>query len=68
MLSVTRIWIGFILPLALIYGFRQNQPLIILLVLFIGEIIDRIEFYIELKIITPKDQIRIDMLIALSAN
>ena len=66
--TFVRILIGFILPLVLVYGFRQNQPLLILMILFIGEIIDRIEFYLELEIISPKNQIRTDMLKALSAN
>ena len=60
-LSIARIGFGFIVP---IIWWNQLQISVwepMMLSLLIGEIIDRIEFYMELEITTPKNQIQEDL-------
>ncbi len=60
-LSLTRVFIGFIAPATFwILSGPMNLHLI-LPFLLIGEIIDRCEFYTEMEIITPAIQMRIDL-------
>ena len=58
-LSLLRVLFGFIVPVSLLLV-ENNLPsahLIILISLIIGEFADRIEFYLELEIQSPKKQI-----------
>ncbi len=60
-ISTIRVIIGFLFPLIL-FQFDYNYNLYYIIgSILIGEIIDRIEFYIELDISTPKNQIRDDL-------
>jgi DMSO reductase anchor subunit/ferredoxin len=57
-LTIARIGFGFVVPVFLLWSqlkFSIWEP--IMLSLLMGEIIDRIEFYMELEIITPQKQI-----------
>ena len=67
-ISITRILVGFILPVFLEFGLQNNQSTLALFFLFMGEIIDRMEFYLELKIIEPREQIRKDIIKSLTSN
>ncbi|MEZ5084250.1 MAG: 4Fe-4S dicluster domain-containing protein [Bacteroidales bacterium] len=66
--TISRILIGFILPVFLQFGLQKNQSTLALLFLLMGEILDRLEFYLELKIIEPREQIRKDIIKSLSSN
>jgi hypothetical protein len=59
--TITRIVMGFIIPGTLWILSDQITIIVLLPILLIGEIIDRCEFYIELDIITPDAQMRMDM-------
>jgi len=60
-ISVIRILVGFLLPLILLQLDLNNNLYYIFSLILLGEIIDRIEFYLELDISTPKNQIRDDL-------
>lgn len=66
-LSMARICFGFIAPVFLWSQIQMSlwEPLV-LSILF-GEVIDRIEFYLELEIATPKNQIKDDLAIMLES-
>lgn len=55
-----RVMVGFAVPIGLIFIARPEFWLITTVIIF-AEILDRIEFYRELKIITPKIQIAEDL-------
>jgi Fe-S-cluster-containing dehydrogenase component len=59
-LSAIRITLGFILPL-LLFNYQENIALT-LVALLVAEAINRTEFYLDLKIITPRRQIEHDLL------
>jgi hypothetical protein len=52
-----RVLIGIVIPMLLMQFRLYDHPYFIFIVIMIGEIIDRIEFYLELDIITPQKQI-----------
>ncbi len=71
LLSGTRILLGFILP-ASVFVFLPGAPATLLgglatVSILIGEIIDRTEYYQELDIITPRKQMRADILLWFNA-
>jgi len=57
-----RIGIGIVLPVILWGQAQLNIPYLIVYFLLVGELIDRIEFYLESEIMTPKRQIIKDTL------
>jgi DMSO reductase anchor subunit len=69
LISLLRIGFGFIIPLIIFVfrpGFRADMKIIGIYGLFIvsviiGELIDRIEYYDELDIVTPRKQMLIDL-------
>jgi len=60
-LTINRILIGFFFPVIFLTFDFQNSFLFVLISLIIGETIDRCEFYLSLKIPTPKNQIFEDL-------
>ncbi|MCD4729164.1 MAG: 4Fe-4S binding protein [Bacteroidales bacterium] len=60
-ISSIRIIVGFLLPLILLQLDLNYNLYYIFSSILLGEIIDRIEFYLELDISTPKNQIRNDL-------
>jgi DMSO reductase anchor subunit len=67
-LSMIRVSVGFLIP-ALTWIFLDSDffPLVIASVL-VGELIDRLEFYAELDIVTPEKQTTIDLHDAISSQ
>ena len=61
-LSIPRIIFGFIVPVLLFPNYYEPTPLNFMIFIGIGELMDRIEFYLEADIITPKKQIELDLL------
>ena len=55
--SLTRAVLGFIVPAIFLLINFENYKLIITLFVLVGELIDRLEFYYDLDIITPGKQI-----------
>ncbi len=55
-LPALRLFLGFILPVWLWFNFVMD-PMVIISVVLAGELIDRMEFYAEAEVITPKRQI-----------
>ena len=54
-LSAVRILFGFVFPILLIWVIKENKSVFMILsFLLVGELIDRLEFYLELDIVTPK--------------
>ena len=54
-LSLSRIVLGFVVPICLLWYLRQEEALFLILsFVLVGELIDRMEFYLELDIVTPK--------------
>ncbi|MCH8287038.1 hypothetical protein IIB79_11025 [candidate division KSB1 bacterium] len=64
-LSVLRIFLGFIFPITLYQLTGTNYVLFIFLSVLSGELIDRCEFYLEFELLTPEVQIRNDLEIML---
>ena len=64
-LSVLRIFLGFIFPITLYQLTGTNYVLIIFLSVLLGDLIDRCEFYLEFELLTPEVQIRNDLEIML---
>jgi len=62
-LAAVRIAAGFILPLLLVS--TEGDLMLTLLVVSVGESINRIEFYLDLDFITPRRQIQLDLAKAL---
>jgi Fe-S-cluster-containing dehydrogenase component/DMSO reductase anchor subunit len=62
--SGVRIAVGFVLPALLLVV--QGDILPVAISIFIGEAINRVEFYLDLNILTPRKQIEIDILKELS--
>jgi len=60
-ISIFRILFGIVLPIIFLQIKLEYYLYLIVGSVLIGEIIDRIEFYIELDISTPKNQIRNDL-------
>lgn len=58
-LALPRILFGFIIPLSILFVGKDLSyaNLLILISIIIGEYLDRIEFYLELKVLSPKSQI-----------
>lgn len=61
LLTLLRIGFGFLLPLILPLIDPLNFVGNIIVSIVIGEIIDRCEFYLELDILTPRRQMRMDL-------
>jgi hypothetical protein len=59
-LSTTRIVVGFVLPLLL--GAAQGVSMVAGIFILAAEIINRVEFYLDLEIITPRKQIEKELL------
>jgi hypothetical protein len=59
--SGIRVLIGIVFPMLLMQFRLYDHPYFIFIVIMIGEIIDRVEFYLELDIITPQKQIEHDV-------
>ena len=60
--SVTRIIAGFFLPPVLFHYFSPGSAVFIFLFITTGELLDRCEFFLEMNIPTPQNQIDTDML------
>lgn len=60
-ISAIRMLFGFAIPLVFLILNLEFYIYTIPLVLFIAELIDRIEFYLELEVSTPKIQINMDL-------
>ena len=60
-LSIVRILVGFVLPFIIWNQMELSLGQIFILALIVGEVVDRIEFYLELDIITPAKQINEDL-------
>ena len=58
--SILRITTGFLMPVVIILMKVDLMNMFLVGFVFIGEVIDRIEFYRELDIITPEKQMQID--------
>jgi Fe-S-cluster-containing dehydrogenase component len=61
LLSALRVGLGFLLPLILLLIDPLNFVGPIIVSIVIGEIIDRCEFYMELDILTPRGQMKLDL-------
>jgi len=67
--SILRILFGFVIPLSMFFLFPQNLAEIdifsvygiLMVCVLLGEIIDRMEYYSELDIVTPRKQMLLDM-------
>ena len=55
--SLTRIVFGLLAPVIFSFTDFENYKIVIMLFVFIGELIDRLEYYYDLDIITPSKQI-----------
>lgn len=60
MLSLARIILGFFVPVALWRGAAGPPSTTMIVAVFIGELIDRCEYYLELDFPTPSKQMAID--------
>ncbi len=56
LIGIMRIGTGFLLPVILLFTTLESRGIIILLSIMTGEIIDRLEYYAELEVVTPEKQ------------
>ena len=59
--ALSRIIAGFLAPLALWFADENGATLLVIGSCLLGELIDRVEFYHELDIITPERQMLLDL-------
>jgi hypothetical protein len=67
-LSVVRMLFGFLIPGVLWSLTGSGTQLFVIATVLLGELVDRLEFYLELEVVTPERQIAIDLRKAISVS
>ncbi len=68
LMSALRLLSGFVAPTVTWASWESRAHSVVIVAILIGELIDRIEFYLELEVVSPEQQMALDLRQALSVR